>query len=113
LQALQLMNDVQHFEAARNFGQRMMLEGGSTPEVWIVWAWRAVTSRKPSPGELAIALETWRTHLARYQADPVAAREAIHYGESKPNPTLDPAQLAACTLTANLLFNLDETLTKN
>lgn len=113
LQALQLMNDVQHFEAARNFGQRMMLEGGSTPEARIIWAWRAVTSRKPSPGELAIALETWRTHLARYQADTAAAREAIHYGESKPDPTLDPAQLAACTLTANLLFNLDETLTKN
>jgi hypothetical protein len=113
LQALQLMNDVQHFEAARSFAQRMLLEGGSTPEDRIVWGWRSVTSRKPSGAELGVALEAFRSHHARYSDDPDAARQAISYGESKANPKLDPAELAAYTLTANLLFNLDETLTKN
>jgi len=113
LQALQLMNDVQHFEAARAFAQRMMLEGGTTPEDRIVWGWRTVTARRPNPGELAVVLETWRSHLARYQSDGEAARQAISYGESKADPKLPAAELAAYALTANLLFNLDETLTKN
>ncbi len=113
LQALQLMNDVQHFEAARNFAQRMILEGGSTPEDRIVWGWRAVTARKPTAVELKIAYDTLRLHHARYLADTEGAGQAIKYGESKADPKLDPAELAAYTLTANLLFNLDETLTKN
>jgi hypothetical protein len=113
LQALQLMNDVQHFEAARAFAQRMMLEGGTTPEDRIVWGWRTVTARRPNPGELAVVLETWRSHLARYQSDGEAARQAISCGESKADPKLPAAELAAYALTANLLFNLDETLTKN
>jgi len=113
LQALQLMNDVQHFEAARNFAQRMLVEGGATPQDRIDWGWRTVTSRRPAASERQVVAEALQEHLTRYRADFEAARLAISYGESKPDAKLDPAELAAYTLTANLLFNLDETLTKN
>ena len=113
LQALQLMNDIQHFEAARNFAQRMMLEGGATPAERIAWAWRTVTSRKPADGELAIVEQALQKHLEKYRANPAAAKEAISYGESKRDENLDPAELAAYSLVANLVLNLDETVTKN
>ena len=52
-------------------------------------------------------------HLARYQKDPAAAKTAIHNGESAPPANLSEPELAAWTLVANLLLNLDETVTKN
>jgi hypothetical protein len=113
LQALQLMNDIQHFEAARNFAQRMMIEGGTSPADRIAWAWRTVTSRKPAPAEVAVVEQAFQQHLAKYRSNVAAAKEAVSYGESKPDDRLDPAALAAYSLVANLVLNLDETVTKN
>ena len=50
---------------------------------------------------------------ARYEADLEAAKQAIRHGESKPPAGLAPAELAAWTLVANLMLNLDETLSRN
>lgn len=113
LQALQLQNDVQHFEAARGLAQRMMLEGGSTPRDRIRFGYRVVLARKPSREELSVVEEAFQTHRARYRADVKAAEAAIQFGESKAKAGLDPSELAAYTLTANLLLNLDETVTQN
>ena len=48
-------------------------------------------------------------HLARYVAAPADARKLIAVGESKPKASLKPEELAAWTLVANTLLNLDET----
>lgn len=113
LQALQLMNDVQHVEAARNFAERILSEGGKTSNERIAWAWRSVTSRAPSADELSVVGEALMQHLNRYRADQTAAAELLGYGESKANPDLDQAELAAYTLVGNLILNLDEAVTKN
>lgn len=113
LQALQLMNDIQHVEAARNFAQRMILEGGDTPHKRIAWAWLTATSRTPEPAELDIALSALTQHQMRYSSDEAAATELITYGESKPDGKIPAAELAAYTLIANLILNLDETVNKN
>ena len=113
LQALQLMNDVQHFEAARALAERILREGGgSTPER-MAFGFRTVVGRKPSDRETIVAWSALEKHLARYQKDPEAAKAAITNGESKPDPKLAEPELAAWTLVANLLLNLDETVTKN
>ena len=54
-----------------------------------------------------------RQCLTRYQADPNAAKQAISVGESKPEGKFEPTELAAYTLIANLILNLDETVTRN
>ncbi len=113
LQALQLMNDIQHFEAARNLAQRMLAEGGPTPAERIGFAWRTVLSRQPAPDELSVVSQTLAQHLDRYRQAPDEAAKAIAFGESPVPPGLDPAELASYTLVANLLLNLDETLTRN
>jgi hypothetical protein len=113
LQALQLLNDVQHFEAARGLASRMMTEGGSRPEDRIRFAFKTLLSRSPSGTELEVVRTALDRCLERYQADPESARKAIRVGESAPRSGLPEIELAAYTLTANLLLNLDETVTRN
>jgi hypothetical protein len=111
LQALNLMNDVQYFEAARNFAQRLLASPGST-DSRITQAFRMVTSRYPNAQEAEIIRSTLDKHLTAYRAKPAEAKLAISYGESKADEKLDPSELAAWTMVANLLLNLDEMVTK-
>jgi hypothetical protein len=113
LQALQLMNDIQHVEAARNFAQRILNEAGEADADRLRWAWRTVTGRAATGEEVDIAFIALKAHRTRYAADAEAAKALISYGESKADASLDPAELASWTLLANLLFNLDEVVTKN
>jgi hypothetical protein len=113
LQALQLMNDVQHVEAARGLAQRMLSEGGATPAERIAFAYRTVLSRAPETEESQIVEAELAAHLDRYRMDEAAAKQAIAHGESKPKADLAPADLAAYSLVANMILNLDETLTRN
>jgi hypothetical protein len=107
------MNDVQHFEAARALAGRILTEGGEGSQARINWAFRTVVSRHPSDHETLIIWGALEKHLARYQKDPEAAKAAVHIGESAPPANLPEPELAAWTLVANLLLNLDETVTKN
>ena len=113
LQALQLMNDIQHVEAARNFAQRILEEGGETEDSRIRWGWRTVTSRYPDAEELSIAKSTLVQHRNRYRSDEAAATQLLGYGESEASKDHPAVELAAYTLVANLLLNLDESVSKN
>jgi cytochrome c553 len=113
MQALQLMNDVQHVEAARGLAGRLMTEGGDTPEARITFGCRTVLGRRPSSEELAIIRVALQEHLAKYSVAPAEAAKLIRQGESPPPPGLAEPELAAWTLVANLLLNLDETITRN
>ncbi|MCH7990223.1 MAG: DUF1553 domain-containing protein, partial [Planctomycetes bacterium] len=112
LQALILMNDVQFVEAARKLAERMMTEAGSKPKQRIAFAFRMATSRRPTADETAVLLEIYHVHLAEYQKDKQAALKLVSVGEIKRNEALDVSELAAWTMIANLIFNLDETVTK-
>jgi hypothetical protein len=50
--------------------------------------------------------------LVYYKAHPDEAKKLIAIGESKADPAVDPTKLAAWTMTANELLNLDEVLNK-
>ena len=113
LQALNVLNDVTYVEAARAFAERMMKEGGTTPEARVAAAFRAATARRPTArGARHPARRASRTSWPASAAIPRAAAALIHAGESRPNPRLDPCELAAYTAIAQLILNLDETITK-
>lgn len=112
LQALQLMNDVQHFEAARAFAQHIM-QAAATPEERVNFTYRSVLARPPLPEETAMVLELYQRQLAKYQAAPAEAKKAVTFGESKPPAELPEPELAAWTLVANLILNLDEAVVRN
>lgn len=110
LQALALMNDIQHMEAARNFAQRILLEGGTTTDQRLTFAFRHVAARYPTAIEVAIIENALAQHLARYGKDLEGAQKLITFGDSKPDPKVKADELAAWTLVGNLLLNLDEAL---
>jgi hypothetical protein len=112
LQALALLNEVTFVEAARALAERMMINGGGAPAERIAWGFRRVTGRRPDAAELKVLTSSLERRQAKYRADEDAAKKLITQGESKPNPALAPAELAAYTLTANVLLNLDEVVTK-
>jgi len=113
LQALQLMNDIQHFEAARAFAQRMMKEGGTQIGDRLEYGFRLATGRYPSKPEQAVLNDSYFKQLVRYEKDVESAKKAISYGESKPDAALNASELAAYTMVANMVLNLDEVVTKN
>jgi hypothetical protein len=112
LQALLLMNDTQYVEAARALGERTMKEGGATADERLAWMFRAATGRKPDATELGVLVATFKDHLATYSGDAEAAKKLIAVGESKPDASLPPHELAAYAMVANLILNLDEVLNK-
>ena len=112
LQALLLMNDTQYVEAARNLGQKMMTSGGASAGERLSFGFRVATARQPTPEEAAVLAKLLAAHLADYQADRGAAEKLVSIGVSPRNMALDVSELAAYTMVANLILNLDETVTK-
>ena len=112
LQALLLLNEKQYFECALGLAQRTMRECGSSPEDRIKHMFRLATARQPDQKELAELVNVYKDFLTRYTDDPKAANELVANGESKPDAALSLPELAAWTMTANLILNLDEVLSK-
>lgn len=112
LQALALMNDVQQFEAARAFAERLLLRPSNDADR-IVHAFRSVLAREPAKREGEILADSLARHRSHFEKHAEAASQVISNGESKPDASLPPAELAAWTMVANLLLNLDEAVCRN
>jgi hypothetical protein len=113
LQALVLLNDPTYVEAARKLAERMMTEGGETARERVDFALRLATARAPKPAECAELCALFDAERAAYRADPAAAARLLEVGESPRDARLDRAELAAWTIVASTILNLDETVTKN
>jgi Protein of unknown function (DUF1553) len=112
LQALNLMNDVTYIEAARVLAERMLIEGGTTPEGRLSWAFRRVTSRRPDAGERRMLLGHLEEQLDYFRRHPREAAKLLMFGEKRSNSRLNSVELAAYSVAASLLLNLDEIITK-
>jgi hypothetical protein len=112
LQALALMNDVTYVEASRVLARRMIREGGSTPEQRIAWAFRSATARTPDKDEVAVLARGLAKRIERYTADPAAAKQLLTEGDAPRDPSLNSTELAAYTMTASVILNLDEVVTR-
>jgi hypothetical protein len=113
LQALLLMNDITYIEAARHLAGRMITQGGGSPADRLRHGFRMVTARYPAARELSVLRQSLESNLLHYRANPEAAKKLLAVGETKSAPELNPAELAAYTMVASVLLNLDEAVTKN
>jgi hypothetical protein len=114
LQALVLMNDPTYVESSRKLAERVMREGGSTPDDRITLAFRLPLSRKPAAAEVAVLKKIYDEQLAHFRsnAGAAAAAKLLSVGESPRDEKLDAAELAAWTTVASVILNLDEAVTK-
>ncbi|OWK38113.1 PSD1 and planctomycete cytochrome C domain-containing protein [Fimbriiglobus ruber] len=113
LQALVLMNDPTYVEAARKLAERTMTEGGATAAERITFAFRLAAARKPAEPEVRVLQRVLDTQREKYRAAPDAAKKLLAVGASPRNEKLDAAELAAWTMVATTILNLDEVLTRN
>jgi hypothetical protein len=111
LQALVLLNDPTYVEAARVLAQRAILEAGSDSPARVLLLFRAATARRPAPPETRTLLELAQRLQDRFRKEPGPARKLIAVGAS-PAANVEAAELAAWTMVASTILNLDETITK-
>ncbi len=109
--ALALMNDVQFVEAARHLATRLCREADED-DTRLRHGFRRVTARWPSPREQQVLLQLLTDYRQEYEQDGQSARALISLGESPVDATIEPAELAAWTMVASTLLNMDETVTK-
>ncbi|MFN0165385.1 MAG: DUF1553 domain-containing protein [Bryobacteraceae bacterium] len=112
LQALVTMNDVQFIEAARNLAQRALLAAPGDVDRQVDHLSMHLVARTLDERERSVARKAYQDYLRLYDSKVREARTLIAQGESKANPSLPAPELAAMTMVANQLMNLDEVLVK-
>jgi hypothetical protein len=112
LQSLVLMNDPAFVEAARGLAQRVLTEEPVDVSRRLARAFRHTLGRAPKPDEVAVLQKTYDQQLETFRADPKSAEALLKVGESKPPEKTGMPELAAMTAVANVLLNLNETITK-
>lgn len=126
LQALTLLNEPTFVSAAGGMARRLYRRWGDAEtgrldvEAVASDAFRGVTSRPPAPDERRALVSALTAYLEHYRDDPAAAERLLRTvdvlgtgGPSRPaDRSSPPADLAALSVFANMLLNLDETITK-
>ncbi len=112
LQALAALNEPTLLEAARVLGQRILLEGGKDTNQQIDFAFRLCTARPPTKLERQRLASLYEQQLKSFERDEKSAEALVNHGLAERPANLDIRKLAAWTMVANVLLNLDETLTK-
>ena len=113
LQALLLLNDPQYVECARGLAGRVLREGGQTAESRAVYLLRLCTGRKPQGDEVSELVSAVVDLQSVYAKDEAAAAKLVAAGSPGTDVSVPTSELAAWTIGANLVLNLDEVLTKN
>ena len=110
LQALATLNDPAFMQPASAMARRILNESTGSVADRASYALRLVLARKPRKAEVDHLVALHAENLAIYRRDPAAAKAmTVSVPDKNPN---DPADLAAWTVVANVLLNLDETVTK-
>jgi len=112
LQALAGLNEPTLFEVAHALAHRVLSEGGGALNQQIEFAFRLCVSRTPTKAEKERLSQFYRAQLKSFEADPQAVQALLKAGSSAVPGSVVTPQLAAWTMLANVLLNLDETVTK-
>ncbi|GMW01781.1 MAG: hypothetical protein AMXMBFR84_29180 [Candidatus Hydrogenedentota bacterium] len=108
LQALTTLNEPLMFECAAGLARLTIAEGGATTRSRMDYAFRRCVSRPADELELARLEQFLEKQRARIAAGELGAESIVQTA----NPDDDMVELAAWTLTARVLLNLDETIVR-
>jgi hypothetical protein len=112
LQAFVTMNDPAYVEASQALARRIMKEGGATPQERTAFALKLCLIRPPSQPQIDSLLALYQSELAHFQSDAAAAKK-LSTDPLGPAPEgMSEAELAAWTVVANVVLNLDGVMMK-
>jgi hypothetical protein len=118
LQALVTMNDPVYVEIAQALARRIVREagppaaGGTTVPERARYGLRLALARAPQEAQVRALISLYQTELAHYRRDPEAAKKLATDPLGPLPDGLDAAEMAAWTVVANVLLNLDGVLAK-
>ena len=112
LQALATLNDIQFIEAARILAQGLLRQHRGDDTKLVAELGRRVLLRPLRDAERTVVIATLKDLRTHYAVHPDEAAQLLGYGEAPPEPGQTAADVAALTLVANQLLNLDEALNK-
>jgi hypothetical protein len=112
LQALTLLNDPAYVEMALGLARRLASElPDASDRERIEHGFRLAVSRAPASDDVQHLVGVLDQQRRRFEGDPQAASELVAGGER--TESVSAAELAAWFHVANVLLNLDETISKN
>lgn len=111
LAAFVTMNDVQFVEAVRVLAAKA-LKSESETSARLDYITMRLLARELETDEKQLATRTLDQALEQFKAAPEDAAKLIGVGEKPADTSLPATELAAWTLVASQILNLDETLTK-
>ena len=105
LQALVTLNDPVYLEAAQRLAERM-LRKSSDPDAQLAEGYWLLTYQPIDPKSLAILRKVYQEARTEFALKPSQMDQLLNYGSRK------SPDLAALTVSANVLLNLDKVVTK-
>ncbi len=112
LQALVTLNDPTFVEAARVLGEKLAGTNGNV-ETRLRTAFRNILARAPSAAEIALLKMTHDEQLEHFRTDAKEGSAPLAKAGASPSAEgVDTAEAATWTVVAQILLNLDETLTR-
>ena len=112
LQALVTLNDPQFIEAARALATTALTENEGQDERCFHFMSRRLLSRPLRPEEIDVLSESLQRLMNYYQSHPADADALLAVGVTPVDDQLPATDLAAWTMLASEMINLDETLCK-
>ena len=111
LQSFVTLNDEAYVEFAQALAHRIFAEGGDSTADRLKFALRLTLAKPVEASRLAALTELFNGELAHYQEQPDAAKAL--YGKTVPLPPgASLREMAALTVVANVLLNMDALLMK-
>lgn len=112
LQALTTLNDPAFVEAAQALARRVAVKPDCDLKQRATYAFRLCLGRPPQAKEVERLVKLYESELANFKQDCKAAEKMATSELGKAPEGMDLAELAAWTVVANVLLNLDEMITK-
>ena len=105
LQAFVTLNDPAYVEMAQALGRRMTKEGGTSTESRVRYGLELCLAKPATNEQVTAVVQLYQQELANYTKDAAAAKKLAGTDDSAP-------EMAAWTVVANVLLNLDGVLMK-
>ncbi len=110
-QALTLLNDPAYLEMAAHLAARLAADHTNlTVREKVEYGFRLTVARQPTPTEVDHLEQVYLRESARFGADKKSAQQLLG---AFLQPNIEPNDLAAWLIIANILLNLDESITKS